>query len=96
MKHFSDIQRMMDEVRLDSVSFIYHSRKPHIQKDGIRYEILTIHYPENEEEGVLLETIPSYGWRLVTLNVDKSWRERSWRHLREIVEKEIERLEAAW
>lgn len=95
MKHFSDIQRMMDEVRLDSVSFIYHSRKPHIQKDGIRYEILTIFYPENEEEGVVLETIPSYGWCLVTLNVDKTWRERSWEHLRDIVELEIKRLEAA-
>ena len=96
MKHFADIQSLMDEVGLDSLNFIYHSRKPRIQKDGIRYEILTLYYPENEEEGVVLETIPSYGWSLVTLNVDKSWRECSWKHLRDIVEREIKRMEAAW
>lgn len=96
MKHFADIQNLMNEAGLDSLNFIYHSRKPHIQKDGIRYEILTLYYPENEEEGVVLETIPSYGWSLVTLNVDKTWRERSWEHLRDIVEKEIKRMEAAW
>ena len=96
MNYFSDIQRMMDEVGIDSVSFIYHRTKPTIQKDGLRYEILTIFYPENEEEGMVLETIPTYDWRLVTLNVDRSWRERSWEHLRDIVEKEIKRMEAAW
>ena len=90
-QYANEIREMMESAEMSSIGFVYHNNKPRIQKDGVRYEILDIYAPD--EDGVVyIYGIPDYVWRLAHLSLDDKSRASSWRHLRDIVAKEIERL----
>ena len=80
----------MEGAGMDCVTLLYDSRKTTIQKDGIRYEILDIYKPGEGDTELSLATVPSYGFRLVHLRVDATWRKSTWDKLLRIVEKRTE------
>lgn len=91
-EYIQKIKNLMEEAGLTDIDFLLHRTKPVIQKDGIRYEILTIYAPEEGEEELSLTTIPSYGFCLKHIQVTGDWRKTSWEKLTRIVESEIHRL----
>lgn len=91
MTHAEDIKRMLDEAGMEEVSFLYRRSKPTIQKNGYRYEILSIY----EDDGCVyldgIQVYPSYRFAIEVLKMDGSWREVSLRRVRDIVERETYR-----
>ena len=90
MNYIEQIRKRMEEAGMDSITLLYDHRKTTIQKDGIRYEILDIQKPDEGDTELTLATIPSYGFQLVNLCVDATWRESTWDKLLRIVEKRTE------
>lgn len=86
------IREKIGELNTDWIQFIYHRNKPFIQKDGIRYEIMTIDTPEEGDTTLRLTCIPSYSFKLVELVMDESWRITSWKKILKVVESEIDRI----
>ena len=88
IKYLDGIKRMLEDAGMMDLSFLYRRNKPTIQKDGYRYEILSI----SEDEGFLymdaIQVYPSYRFAIDILKMDGSWREASWRKVYAIVEKE--------
>ena len=70
-----DICKMIENAGLTSVDFFYHSVKPIIQKDGIKYEILSI--DDNEDGRIRISAIPSYSWILQSLYMDETWNKKT-------------------
>lgn len=90
MNYIEQIRKRMEEAGTDCVTLLYDRRKTTIQKDGIRYEILDIYKPDEGDTELSLATVPSYGFRLVHLCVDATWRESTWDKLLRIAEKRTE------
>ena len=90
MNYIEQIRKRMEEAGMDSITLLYDHRKTTIQKDGISYEILDIQKPDEGDTELTLATIPSYGFRLVHLCVDATWRASTWDKLLRIVEKRTE------
>jgi hypothetical protein len=93
------IVNLMKEAGVESLDFIYHKNKPTVQKDGDKYEILSIYLEdvENAEDEQLLwidgvKVYPSYEHKLHPLLVDSSWRRTSVNHIKNIVQQEINKL----
>lgn len=92
MDYINDIRKRMEEAGADYVDFFYHRNKPIIQKDGIRYEVLSISAPEEGDTNIHLLTIPSYGFMIKDIYVDATWRITTWRKLYTLVDAEVKRL----
>lgn len=94
MNKIEEILNILKEEGVDSLDFLYHQNKPTVQKDGDRYEIMSI--SSGEEEGTLeitgIKVYPSFEFKLSYLTVDSRWRSTSVNHIREIVQNEINRL----
>ena len=96
MNYLDEIREMMAEHGVEQINFLYHRNKPTIQKDGDTYEIMFITAPEPGEAKLRVEGImvrPSYVFKVAYLEMDEKWRKSSWRHVRDIVDKEIKRWE---
>lgn len=91
MTYINEIREAMRENGVLEINFLYHYTKPTIQKDGIKYEILSIVIPDDGETTLELTTIPRYDFCLHYLTMDESWRTSSWKHVLDIVETEIKR-----
>ena len=89
----NDIRTLMYANDLESVDFLNRKDKPVIQKDGIKYEILTIFCPDEDDESVTVTAIPNYSFCLKHLDVDSTWRRTTWDKLVRIVESEITRMQ---
>ena len=93
MKYLEEIRGMMKRAEINDIDFLWKKRH-YIQKDGLRYEILTIYAPEDGDDELMLSTIPSYGFSLHHLLMNHTWKASSWRHVRDIVKREIEKMMA--
>lgn len=86
------IVKLMEEKGIEDLNFLFHRNKPTVQKDGIRYEILSIY----SEDGILIldgvKVYPGYEHKLVPLVVDNTWRKTSINHIKDIVNQEIKRI----
>ena len=49
MTYINEIRETMRENGVLEINFLYHYTKPTIQKDGIKYEILSIVIPDDGE-----------------------------------------------
>lgn len=87
-----NIRTKMESADINSLDFLTCNTHPSIQKDGIKYEILTIFAPEEGDESIELSVIPSYGFCLKHITVTKDWRSTTWAKLDRIVESEINRI----
>lgn len=70
-----DICKMMEDAGLPFVDFFYHKIKPTIQKEGIKYEILSI--DDNEDGRIRISGIPNYSWCTQTLYMDETWNKKT-------------------
>lgn len=70
-----NICKMIEDAGLTSVDFFYHRIKPTIQKEGIKYEILSI--DDNEDGRIRITGIPNYGWCTKTLYMDETWNKKT-------------------
>ena len=84
-----NIRTKMESADITSVDFLTCNTHPSIQKDGIKYEILTIFAPEEGDDSIELTVIPSYGFCVKQISVTKDWRSTTWTKLNRIVESEI-------
>ena len=86
-----NIRTNMESADITSIDFLTRNTHPSIQKDGIKYEILTIFAPEEGDDSIELTVIPSYGFCVKQISVTKDWRSTTWNKLDRIVESEINR-----
>lgn len=87
------IVELMKSEGLESLDFFYHQNKPTVQKDGSRYEILSIEpIDENSIEMTGIMVYPCYEHKLQYLTVDNTWRRTSINHIKNIVQQEINKL----
>lgn len=93
MNYLEEIRDMMKRAEIDDIDFLWKKRH-FVQRDGIRYEILTIHAPEDGDNEIMLTTIPSYGFSLRHLLMNHTWSTNTWRKVRDIVKREIEKMMA--
>ena len=78
---------------IETLDFFYHKNRPTVQKDGDRYEIMSITLQENDTVEITgIKVYPSYEFKLSYLTVDSGWRSTSVNHIREIVQNEINKL----
>ena len=90
--YIQKIKNLMEEAELSDIDFILRrTNPPVIQKDGIKYKILTIYCPEEGDDHIDITTIPYYGFCLKHIQVTSEWRKTSWEKLTRIVESEINR-----
>ena len=94
MNKIEEILNILKEEGVDSLDFLYNKNRPTVQKDGDRYEIMSI--SSGEGEGTLeitgIKVYPSYEFKLSYLTVDSRWRSTSVNHIQEIVQNEINKL----
>ena len=93
MNYLEEIREMMKRAEINDIDFLWKKRH-YIQKDGVRFEILTIHAPEDGDNELMLSAIPSYGFSLRHLLMNRTWSANSWRHVRDIVKRGIEKMMA--
>lgn len=87
------IINLMKEEGIESLDFFYHKSRPTVQKDGFKYEILTIEpIDENSIEMTGIMVAPCYEHKLTYLTVDSTWRRTSVNHIKDIVKQEISKL----
>lgn len=87
------IVELMKSKGVESLDFFYHKSKPTVQKDGYKYEILTIEpIDENSIEMTVIMVAPCYEHKLTCLTVDSTWRRTSVNHIKDIVKQEIKKL----
>jgi hypothetical protein len=78
---------------IESLDFFYHKHRPTVQKDGNKYEILTIDLTEDDDiELTVIKVYPSYEHKLTYLTVDSTWKKTSVNHIANIIKKEINKL----
>lgn len=83
----------MKEEYIECLDFIYHKTKPTVQKDGNKYEIITIEPIDDESiEMSAVKVYPGYEHKLTYLTVDNTWRKSSINHIKDIVSNEINRI----
>ena len=82
-----EIIKLLKDVGWTEASFFYERTRPKIQRDGLRYEILSVSY---EDDRIYLDLIPDYMFTIKTVVMDKTWRKSSWNHVRNIVADKIE------
>ena len=93
--HMKTIINLMEEKGITELHFIFHKNKPTVQKDGIKYEIISIYLEDVdgiEEKLIFLDGIkvyPCYEYKLIPLLVDNTWRKTSINHIENIVKQEI-------
>lgn len=92
MNKIEEIINMLKEVGLDGVDFLCHKDKPTVQKNGDRYEIMSITSGDGILEIIGIKVYPSFEYKLSCLTVDSRWRSSSLNHIQEIIETEINRL----
>ena len=86
MKHIDKIRERMNRAGMDSLDYFFTRKaRATIQKDGIKYEILSIFAPEEGDTSLVIDAIPSYGFQVVSISVDDTWRERTWEKLVRLV-----------
>lgn len=86
MKHIDEIRERMNRAGMDSLDYFFTRKgRATIQKDGIKYEILSILAPDDGDTSLVIDAIPSYGFKVVTISVDETWRERTWEKLVSLV-----------
>ena len=86
------IKERMSEIGTDYVHFIYDRSKPFIQHEGIRYEIVSISDPDEEDETIHISVIPSYSFCIKDFYLDSTWKISSWRKIWNLVDSKVERL----
>ena len=87
------IINLMKEEGIESLDFFYRNNKPTVQKDGCKYEILSIEpIDENSIEMTGIMVAPCYQHSLTYLTVDSTWRRTSVNHIKDIVQQEISKL----
>lgn len=78
---------------IETLDFFYHKNRPTVQKDGDRYEIMSITLQENDTVEITgIKVYPSYEFKLSYLTVNSRWRSTSVNHIREIIQNEINKL----
>ena len=88
------IINLMKEAGVESLDFFYHKSRPTVQKDGCKYEILTIEpIDENSIEMTSIMVAPCYEHKLTYLTMDNTWRKTSVDHIKNIVQQEINKLD---
>lgn len=92
MNKIEEILNILKEEGVDSLDFLYNKNRPTVQKDGDRYEIMSISSGEGTLEITGIKVYPSYEFKLSYLTVDSRWRSTSVNHIREIVQNEINKL----
>jgi len=75
MNKIQNICKMMEDAGLPFVDFFYHKTKPTIQKEGIKYKILSI--DDNEDGRIRITGTPNYGWCTQTLYMDETWNKKT-------------------
>lgn len=84
---------LMKSEGIESLDFFYHTHRPTLQKDGNKYEILTIDLTEDDDiELSAIKVYPSYEHVLHCLTVDSTWKKTSVNRIANIIKKEINRL----
>ena len=87
------IINIMKEEGIESLDFFYHKNRPTVQKDGNKYEILSIDLiDENSIEMTGIMVAPCYQHSLTYLTVDSTWKKTSVNHIANIIKKEINKL----
>ena len=90
------MNRILDIMKgegIESLDFFYHKNRPTVQKDGDRYEIMSISLQENDTVEITgIKVYPSYEHKLTYLTVDNTWRNTSINHIQNIVQQEINKL----
>ena len=87
------IINLMKEEGIESLDFFYHKNRPTVQKDGFKYEILTIEpIDENSIEMTGIMVAPCYEHKLTYLTMDSTWRRTSVNHIKNIVQQELNKL----
>lgn len=81
-----EIVDLMKKAGWTETSFFYERTRPKIQRDGLRYEILSVSY---EDDRIYLDLIPDYMFTVKTVVMDKTWRKSSWNHVRNLVADKI-------
>ena len=84
------IAKMMKKREYESLNFLGVKNKPTIQKDGIKYEIISINLLDDDT--LKLCVIPCHHFQLQYLTVDSTWRKTSINHLKDIVRQRINLL----
>lgn len=92
MSKIEEIINLLKSADLDGIDFLGHKDRPTVQKDGDRYEIMSISSGEGTLEITGIKVYPSYEFRLSYLTVDSRWRSSSLNHIREIIRNEINKL----
>ena len=89
------IIRLMKNEGIESLDFFYLKSRPTIQKDGNKYEILSIDLIEDDAiELTVIKVYPSYKYALQYLTVDSTWKKISVNRIANIIKKEIYKLYA--
>lgn len=85
------IVKMMQKKEVESLDFFFRRNKPTVQKDGKKFEILTIEpIDENSIEMSVIQVDP-YVHQLQYLTVDNTWRKTSINHIKNIVKQELKK-----
>lgn len=83
----SIVKMMKKREEYGSLDFLGVENKPIIQKDGIKYEIISIDLIDDNT--LELSVIPCCYFELQYLTVDSTWRKTSINHLKDIVRQRI-------
>ena len=83
---------LMKSEGIDNLDFFYFKNKPTVQKDGDKYEILSIDLMDDTLEITGVKVWPSYEHQLTHLTMDNTWRRTSINHIKDIVSLEINKL----
>ena len=81
-----EIIKLLKDAGWTEASFFYERTRPKIQREGLKYEILSISY---EDDKVYLDLIPSYMFTVKTVMMDNTWKKSSWNHIRNLVSQKI-------
>ena len=92
MNKIEEIINLLKSADLDGVDFLGHKDKPTVQKNGDRYEIMSIDSGDGTLEITGIKVYPSYEFKLTYLTVDSRWRSSSLNHIWEIIQNEINKL----
>jgi len=82
----------MKEEGIENLDFFYSKKRPTVQKDGDKYEIISIDTDGESLEMTGIKVYPCYEHKLTYLTVDDTWRRTSVNHIKDIVQQEINKL----
>lgn len=85
MKSIAKMMKKREEY--ESLNFLGVKNKPIIQKDGIKYEIISIDLLDGNT--LELSVIPCNHFQLQYLTVDSTWKKTSINHLKDIIRQRI-------